>query len=171
MKKLLFLVIFPLAFIMGCSSELKHRADVTVPPTVTAAYTESGASDISFSDPSGKLYQLSDYFGKPIVLKFWNPDHENAMNDLETIESFYQTRKDDIHFFLLSPVGKDTLSEDFNPDKISIPFYSDGSGEAAKIYGVQNEPAVFFIDSDSFIVAESKKPLSEEAFSFALNLL
>ena len=154
----------------GCRKEGLHaRADITVPPVPTAVYTESAAPDITIRDMNGNSIRLSDLFGKPIVLKFFRPDHAHSMDDLALLQDAFDVHKEDIQFVILT--DRDPSSLVFPDDmRISLPFFTDPDGTAFTAYHIADMPATIFIDADGFIAAQAQDSISKEALDFGIKL-
>ena len=154
----------------GCQKRGLHaRADITVPPVPTAVYMESAAPDITILDMSGNSVRLSDLFGKPIILKFFRPDHEHALDDLVLLQDAFENHKEDIQFVVLT--SEDLSSLVFPEDvRISLPFFTDPDGTAFSAYHIVDMPATVFIDSDGFIAAEARDSISKEALDFGIKM-
>ncbi len=154
----------------GCRRQGLHaRADITVPPVPTAVYTESAAPDITILDADGNSVRLSDLFGKPIVLKFYHPDHARALDDLILLQEAFDIHKEDIQFLIVT--AEDPSSFVFPEDvRISLPFFTDPDGSAFSAYHIVDMPVTVFIDSDGFIAAEARDSISKEALDFGINM-
>lgn len=151
----------------GCSSSLRTRPGVTVPPVATAAYTETPAADIRLTDINGNEVFLFDHLGTPVLLQFWTND-EISEEELSAMQRAYAARGEEIVFLLVCPTPfPDLLSE----KGFSELLYFDPDGSAAAAYGIGSSCATIFIDADGFIATQSIGPLSEDALLFGLQLL
>ena len=158
------------ALTAGCrKSGLHPRADITVPPVPTAVYTESAAPDITVLDAGGNTVRLSDLFGKPIILKFFHPDHVHAVDDLILLQDAYDLHKEEIQFMILTS-GDPSLLVLPDDVRISLPFFTDPDGSAFSAYSILDAPAMVFIDADGFIAAEARDSISKEALDFGIKM-
>ncbi|MBQ6426799.1 MAG: TlpA family protein disulfide reductase [Clostridia bacterium] len=169
--RICFLILFLTALLSaGCQRKGLHkRADITVPPVATAAYTESAAPDITILDTDGNSLRLSDLFGKPIVLKFFHPDHVHAVEDLILLQNAYDLHREDVQFVILTT--RDPASLVFPEDThISLPFFTDPDGSAFSAYGIVDRPVTVFIDSDGFIAAKAQDSIDKETLDFGMKM-
>ena len=163
-------IILTAALTAGCQRRGLHpRADITVPPVPTAVYTESAAPDITVLDSGGNSVRLSDLFGKPIILKFFYPDHVHAADDLILLQDEYDLHSEDIQFIILTSGDPSSLVLPDNV-RISLPFFTDPDGSAFSAYGVLDTPVTIFIDTDGFIAAEAKDSINKEALDFGIKM-
>jgi len=159
-----------LLLLCGCSSTLRGRPDVTVPPTATAAYTETAASDIRIHDAYGTPVSLFDYLGKPILLQFWPNGNNLSEAELDMLQRAYESHGETIVFLLICPEPPLPTSG-FSERGLLPLLYFDPDREAAAIYDAKQMPVTVFVDADGFIAGESRGTISEEALLFGLNLL
>jgi len=154
----------------GCSPSLRGNPRITVPPTVTAVYTETPASNIRITDTAGIEKNLFDHLGSPILLQFWPDPAALTEAEANAMRAAYDTHGEKIVFLLVCPAppAPDTL---FSEHGLLPLLFFDADGSAAKTYNAAEAPATIFIDADGFIATQSIGPISEEALIFGLNLL
>lgn len=164
------LIAAALVFLCGCSSSLRGRPDVTLPPVATAAYSETLAADIRLTDGDGNAVSLLDHLGSPILLQFWPDTSAPSDEELDIIQRAFESHGESIIFLLVCP--KPPMPPDAFSERGLLPLlHFDPEQTAAEIYNAKQTPATIFIDADGFIAAQSEGSISEDALLFGLKLL
>lgn len=109
---------------------------------------------------------LSDFYGKPIIVNFWATWCGPCKSELPAFEELYQEYGTDVQFMMvnLTDGAQETISgvSDFVTEKdYHFPVYFDTETDAALTYGVYSIPATLFIDADGNIVASHLGAMSE----------
>ena len=114
--------------------------------------TNNGPIEFTFTNSEGTEFKIdnSSNLGKAII--FWNSDSENSLDILEMVDSYYETYKDDIDFYIINTNEKynDIISLTNNLD-FKFPIYFDNNNEASNFYDIKNLPTFVFIDKDNEI--------------------
>ena len=118
------------------------------------------APDFTVYDIDGNAVNLSDYFGKPIVLNFWAswcgpcksemPDFDAACADLDGAVQFMMINVTD--------GGRETVetaSAYVEAQGFTFPVFYDTELDAAYVYGASSLPATYFIDAEGYAVARA----------------
>lgn len=169
-SKILCLFTAALLLLCGCSSSLRSNPNVTVPPTTTAAYTETPASDFSVTDAEGNRTCLFDHLGTPVLVQFWPDPTALSERELDIIQHAFDEHGEEIVFLLVCPVPPSP--NDLFSERGLLPLlHFDADGSAAAVYGVGDMPATLFIDADGFIATQASGSITEDALLFGLDLL
>lgn len=164
------LCIFAAALLLlcGCSSSLRTRPGVTVPPVATAAYTETPATDIVLTDANGNEMHLFDHLGTPVLLQFWPEGTAIAEENVAAVRRAYDDCGKDVMFLVVCTVSHaDALTE----AGLASLVHFDTDGAAARAYDIDQSPVTIFIDADGFIATQSVGTISEEVLLFGLKML
>lgn len=106
----------------------------------------------TFTDNNGNEYKInkSSELGKAII--FWSSDTENSSETLELINTYYETYKDSIDFYIINTNEKyeDIISlvENLN---YTFPIYYDSQNKASEFYTIEKLPTLIFIDKQNEI--------------------
>lgn len=129
--------------------------------------TKEKAIDFVVLNNEGKEVNLSDYFGKPIVLNFWASWCGPCKIEMPTFDKVYLKYKDKINFLMvnLTDGSRDTVTgvkEFITNAGYSFPVFFDTNYSAAENYGIYSIPTTIFIDKDGYIMDYHIGIMSEE---------
>jgi len=147
-------------------SEEKHQEErngVTVP-------------DFTVYDVDGNEVQLSDYFGKPVVLNFWASWCRPCRMEMPDFEEIYGKYGEEINFLMvnLTDGSRETVesAEKFVEEQMfTFPVYYDTKRNAATSYGVSSIPVTYFIDEEGYGVAHGRGMLDAEIIEQGINMI
>ena len=110
------------------------------------------APDFTVYDADGNPVNLSDYFGKPIVLNFWASWCGPCQREMPHFEQAYLDMGEDIQFVMVNmTTGRETQksAQDFLDETgYTFPVLFDLDMDAAYTYGVYSLPMTVFIDDN-----------------------
>jgi peroxiredoxin len=112
------------------------------------------APDFALAGLDGKVYRLSDYKGKSVVVNFWGTFCPPCKEEMPAIQSVYDsTQRSDIEIIGVS-LDKSSITVKSFVDQYSVkfPIVMDDKEEIRKKYGVVNYPTTFFINPNGDIV-------------------
>ena len=124
------------------------------------------ALDFMVYQQNQSTVNLSDFFGKPIVVNFWATWCGPCKSELPAFEQLYQEYGEDVHFMMinLTDGAQETVknvTKFVMDNKYTFPVYFDKDTDAALTYSVYSIPATLFIDADGNIVASHMGAMSE----------
>ena len=124
------------------------------------------APDFTVYDADGNPVNLSDYFGKPIVLNFWASWCGPCQREMPHFEQAYQDMGEDIQFVMVNmTTGRETQksAQDFLDETgYTFPVLFDLDMDAAYTYGVYSLPMTVFIDDNGNVQDLAIGAISEE---------
>ncbi|MGT2754437.1 redoxin family protein [Streptococcus ovis] len=142
------------------TDKLSHKKEMKDDQMSDAKQMNDGkkASDFSLMGVDGKTYNLSDFKGKKVYLKFWASWCPICLAGLEEVDGLAKDAPaDTVILSVVSPNKKGEQSEeDFKKwykelGHKNLPVLLDPSGKLIEEYGVRVYPTSAFIGSDGII--------------------
>lgn len=136
----------------------------------TSDYTKSGtvvqADDFTVYDSQMNRVNLSDYFGKPIIINFWASWCGPCKSELPAFNSLYEKYKDDVVFLMINLTDGESDTESsikkfVSNNGYSFPVYYDIEYDASDTYGVRSIPETVFINADGSLYDTRVGAMSE----------
>lgn len=130
------------------------------------------AWDFTAVDVNGNEVNLSDYFGKPIVLNFWAYWCSACQSEMFRFNEKYEELGGEV-VFLMTHVGPD-LDEGkalIAENGYTFPVIYDVQRIAAAGYGVNAYPTTFFIDKDGNLQGYYIGTMSSELLQVGIDLI
>lgn len=128
------------------------------------------APSLSALDLQDKTVKLSDFKGKPVVLRFWSTGCKACVEAMPTLDRQSQAYRDKGLVVLAINMGNSKpLVEAFAKGlKLSYPVLLDETLIATKKYGVRAAPTTYFIDRNGIAQKVVAGDLSQEVFEQAV---
>ena len=154
----------------------------TVPSPIADADTATNntepttAPDFTVLDMDGNEVNLSDYFGKPIIINFWATWCGPCKSELPAFDNMYAKYGDDVEFIMLNLTdgSRDTVDkvkQFVSDNSYSFPVYFDTTLEASNTYGAYSIPTTYLIDDEGIPVHSQMGAMSEEQLEQLINAL
>jgi len=148
----------------SASSEEDYAPEEVIVPDVTL-YNEDGSS-----------VQLSEFFGKPIVLNFWASWCGPCQSEMPDFNEAAARLEGEVQFIMLNSTDGqretiETASAFIEEKGYTFPVYYDIDQQAAMIYGASALPTTFFIDSEGHAVAYAPGSIDAEALQMGLDMI
>jgi len=133
-------------------------------------YTGSGEKvmslDFTVQDMDGNTVNLSDYYGKPIVLNFWASWCPPCKSEMPDFNEAFEETGDSVVFLMINMTDgqRETIekgSSYVRSEGFTFPVYYDTKMEAATLYNVTAIPTTYFIDKDGYIYGMTKGSISK----------
>lgn len=123
----------------------------------SASTTGETAEDFTFYDYNGNEVQLSDYFGKPIVLNFWASWCGPCKSEMPDFQEVYEEYGDQVQFLMVNLTDGSYETEEDAKSLITskgytFPVFFDLDQDGAKTYVITSIPTTMIINSGGYIV-------------------
>ncbi len=156
MKRIFISILLCTSLLIGCSADDKNSDNENVIQT----------NDFTVYDSNMQEVQLSDFFGKPIVVNFWATWCPPCRSELPAFENMYQKYKETVVFLMvnLTDGQRDTVSivnEFISHNEYTFPVYYDIEYNASNTYEVYSIPETLFINSDGSLFNTEVGAISE----------
>lgn len=101
-----------------------------------------------------KMVSLSDFKGKPVLLKFWASWCPTCVEELAPMEKFSEGRKDQLVILMAAIDGEKEkkIRRLVKEKRISLPVLLDPKAKTARSYGVNFVPISFLISQEGLIL-------------------
>lgn len=134
------------------------------------------APDFKVYDAEGNAVNLSDYFGKPIILNFWASWCGPCQMEMPDFEEAYKEYGEEVQFLMVNSTAgsRETLetAQKFIEDNgYSFPVLFDTEANAAMAYGVNSLPNTFFIDGEGHAIARVRGIINMDTLVYGVQML
>jgi peroxiredoxin len=101
-----------------------------------------------------KVVSLSDFKGKPILLKFWATWCPSCVEELLPMEKFSEGRREQLVILMAAIDGEKErkVQRLIKDKKITLPVLLDPKARTARSYGVNFVPVSYFISQEGLIL-------------------
>lgn len=177
MKKGVILVL-ALALLLGGAGFLYGRLSGRVETEQLGTQEQESrvaAPDFLVYDGEEGEVQLSDFFGKPIVLNFWASWCGPCKMEMPDFEEKYLEIGDDVQFMMVNMTmdgeTQETAQAFIDAEGFTFPVFFDLDSDAAYTYGVSSIPATYFIDAEGCVVAQAVGAIDAETLRQGIDLI
>ncbi len=134
------------------------------------------APDFTVYDAEGNAVNLSEFFGKPIILNFWASWCGPCQMEMPVFEEAYKTYGEEVQFLMVNSTAgyRETLeaAKAFIEDNgYSFPVYFDTEASAAMAYGVNSLPATYFIDGEGHALARKPGAIDFDTLVYGIQMV
>jgi len=134
------------------------------------------APDFTMLDAYGNEVQLSDFFGKPIILNFWTTWCPSCIREIPYFTALYQDYGDYIQILKVNLLDgsretRETVDRFMLENDLDFPLFFDTTGEGSGTYGVRNIPVTFFICADGYPIARIHGAANENSLRQGLDAI
>ena len=134
----------------------------------------TAAPDFTAYDADGNAVQLSDYFGKPLVLNFWASWCGPCKSEMPAFQQAYE-QEDGVQFLLVNMTGGRETQADaealLEEEGYTFPVLFDLDLDAATTYGVTALPTTYFLDAEGNLVAWAQGAINEQTLQQGLDMI
>ena len=139
-----------------------------------AAAESAAAPDFTAYDADGNAVQLSDYFGKPLVLNFWASWCGPCKSEMPAFQQAYE-QEDGVQFLFVNMTGGRETQADAEAllaqEGYTFPVLFDLDLDAAMTYGVAALPTTYFLDAEGNLVAWAQGAIDAETLQKGLSMI
>ena len=134
------------------------------------------APNFTVYDLEGNEINLSDFFGKPIIVNFWASWCGPCKMEMPDFDEAYQTYGNDISFLMVNMTDGsretvETASSFIEESGYSFPVYYDTNYSAAITYSVSSLPTTYFIDADGNLIAHARGAIDGATLQKGINMI
>ncbi len=161
----------------NASTEDSQAADeATKAPADEAEEELVMAPDFKVYDAEGNAVNLSDFFGKPIILNFWASWCGPCKMEMPDFDEAYKEYGEEVHFLMVNSTAgsNETLetAQKFIEDTgYSFPVFFDTEANAAMAYGVNALPTTYFIDEEGHAIARAQGAIDMDTLVYGINMV
>lgn len=158
-------------------SESQNREEVSVEESETEPPKElTMAPAFDVTDREGNMVNLTDFYGKPIIVNFWASWCGPCKSEMPDFEEAYQTYGEEVHFLMVNMTdgARETVEVAqayIDEQGYTFPLYFDTMQDAAMTYGVTSIPSTFFIDEEGHAVAYAQGAISSDVLKTGLEMI
>ena len=186
-KKVLLILTLVLVLLIASASVLYNNLSQSTAPDQlatqepTAAPDETTpqlmqAPDFTVYDIDGNAVNLSDYFGKPIVVNFWASWCGPCKMEMPDFQEKYLELRDEVTFLMVNMTDGDRETVEIAAAFIAeagytFPVLFDTAASAAMTYGVYSLPSTYFIDADGNAVARATGAIDSATLQQGIDMI
>lgn len=136
----------------------------------------STAPNFTVYDLAGNQVNLTDFFGKPIIVNFWASWCGPCQMEMPDFDEAYATYKDEIHFLMVNMTdgSRETLekaSSFIAESGYTFPVYYDTEYSAAITYSVSSLPTTYFINADGELIAHARGAIDADTLQKGIDMI
>ena len=152
-----------LSALLLCSLLLVHAACSGGDSSAKKLAIGDQAPDFSGTDLNGQPVSLSEYQGKPVILRFWSTDCKFCRADTPIFNQYFEKYKEaGLRVVYINRRSEEATVRQFVADlEIGFPVLIDKDGTISKRYSIKVEPQTIIISPDHRILAAILGGVSE----------
>ena len=134
------------------------------------------APNFTVYDLEGNEINLSDFFGKPIIVNFWASWCGPCKMEMPDFDEAYQTYGNDISFLMVNMTdgSRETVeiaSSFIEESGYTFPVYFDTNYSAAITYSVSSLPTTYFMDTEGNLIAHARGAIDGATLQRGINMI
>ena len=159
--------------------ESENTPEDTTPPEDTEdseEVTVYPAPDFTFYHLDGSAANLSDYFGKPMVLNFWSSNCGPCRSEMPDFQRAYEELGDAVNFVMVNVTDGywdtvDSASSYVAEEGFTFPVFYDTDNHAAYTYGITGLPITFFLSAEGNLIAGRSGAMNYDILMSGIDLI
>lgn len=157
-----------------------NAADATASDAADASASDNpdtaAAPDFSMTDAEGKVLNLTDFKGKPVLLNFWASWCGPCTGEMPDIQKAYEKYGNEIDFVIVNMTGmggetEQSASAFIQQNGYTFPVYFDQNNSAATAFAVSSIPQTYLLDPQGFIIGAAMGAMDEATIEEGIGLL
>lgn len=133
------------------------------------------APDFTVLDADGNEVQLSDYFGKPIVINFWATWCGYCVREMPDFDKAYAAYPDVVFLMVNVTDGEyetmDKAKAYVESEGFAFDVYFDTQAQATMAYRISGYPTTIFVDANGDVVSKRAGMISYDALIQGIKMI
>lgn len=134
------------------------------------------APDFTVFDAEGNPVNLSDFFGKPLVVNFWASWCGPCKMEMPDFNEKYLELSGEVTFLMVNMTDGSRETVEIASGFIAemgyeFPVFYDTASSAAITYGVYSLPTTFFIDADGHAIAQATGAIDASTLQRGIDMI
>ena len=167
----------------GTSNTAANETNSNTESSQTSNQTEDSSSESKNLAPNFTVYDLdgnevnlTDFFGKPIILNFWASWCGPCKMEMPDFNEAYSTYKDEIEFLMVNMTdgSRETVekaSSFIAESGYTFPVYYDTQYSAAITYSVSSLPTTYFINEEGELVTYARGAINAAILEKGISMI
>ena len=148
----------------------------TSPEEDSSSENKNIAPNFTVYDLEGNEVNLTDFFGKPIIVNFWASWCGPCKMEMPDFNAAYDNYKNEIEFLMVNMTDGsretlETASSFIKEQGYSFPVYYDTDYNAAITYSATSLPTTYFIDADGKLTAHAKGAIDADTLQRGIDMI
>ena len=145
-------------------------------PENTSSESKNLAPNFTIYDLEGNEVNLTDFFGKPIIINFWASWCGPCKMEMPDFNEAYETYKDEIEFLMVNMTdgSRETIevaSSFIAESGYTFPVYYDTDYSAAITYSVSSLPTSYFLNAEGELVTYARGAINGATLEKGINMI
>ena len=134
------------------------------------------APNFTVYDLEGNEVNLTDFFGKPIIVNFWASWCGPCKMEMPDFNEAYETYKDEIEFLMVNMTDgsretKELASSFIAENEYTFPVYYDTDYSAAITYSVSSLPTSYFLNANGELVTYARGAINKATLEKGISMI
>ena len=153
-----------------------ESTESTNQPETSSSENKNLAPNFTVYDLEGNEVNLTDFFGKPIILNFWASWCGPCKMEMPDFNEAYSTYKDEIEFLMVNMTdgSRETVekaSSFIAESGYTFPVYYDTQYSAAITYSVSSLPTTYFINKEGELVTYARGAINASTLEKGISMI
>lgn len=192
-KKALLIIILGFVLLLACAGllysrlsekaapeqmevEVSYETETDMPAEEESAEELPMAPDITLYDAEGNAVQLSDFFGKPIILNFWASWCPPCKGEMPDFHAVWKEQGEEIQFLMVnltdgSRETVETAQAFIEEQGYEFPVYFDLDQRGLQDYQAYSIPTTYFLDAEGHAIARATGAIGLETLNEGIRLI